>query len=516
MFSSIFHAKSPLKAKPEQSSYRQITPFLIVLILLIFVISIAVYFALSIRIQDLALQSSSLPVKSNPDPITPNDLLEVVSIPTIRVETNNNAELNLEKGFWNENVAISILKENSSNEEVIDISAKIKTRGSSTYNIGLKYGPIPYKIKFSEATSMLGFEADRNFLLLPNFIDPSYVRQFFFFSAAQLIMGGEYYQPVAKYVELEINGKYQGLYLLVESIEETPARLDLAQFYSEDESSAPFIVELEMQKQDPEIYAQPTHNDSSFSIDQQTRVRDRGCFSFQDYAYLGFELSYPSSFSEISDEQGEFIREQIGTLYRQISAKAPLDEVKIDLVSFAKYFLFQELFYNSGYGTSSVYYYSDGDTIYAGPLWDFDRLTTNYTTEGFLSDEIYYQNELYLGLLEYQEFRDLIRHEFNQFKTYIAPQLQASLLALKNNDILKTAVAKSEQLYHRWTSPEIKSEEFATNRNIEVLDSLDAHIDYINGFIFSGLSAKEFWNGNQTINLPGRLDWLEQNIDQWL
>ena len=329
-------------------------------------------------------------------------------------------------------------------------------------------------------------------------------------------MRGEYYQPVAKYVELEINGKYQGLYLLVESIEETPARLNLAQFYSEDESSAPFIVELEMQKQDPEIYAQPTHNDSSFSIDQQTRVRDRGRLSFQDYAYLGFELSYPSSFSEISDEQGEFIREQIGTLYRQISAKAPLDEVKIDLVSFARYFLFQELFYNSGYGTSSVYYYSDGGTIYAGPLWDFDRLTTNYTTKGFLSDEIYYQNELYLGLLEYQEFRDLVRHEFNQFKTYIAPQLQASLLALKNNDILKTAVAKSEQLYHRWTSPEIKSEEFATNRNIEVLDSLDAHIDYINGFIFSGLSVKEFWNGNQTINLPGRLDWLEQNIDQWL
>ena len=116
----------------------------------------------------------------------------------------------------------------------------------------------------------------------------------------------------------------------------------------------------------------------------------------------------------------------------------------------------------------------------------------------------------------YQEFRDLIRHEFNQFKTYIAPQLQTSLLALKNNDILKTAVAKSEQLYHRWTSPEIKSEEFATNHNIEVLDSLDAHIDYINGFIFSGLSVKEFWNSNQTINLPGRLDWLEQNIDQWL
>ena len=132
MFSSIFHAKSPLKAKPKQSSYRQITPFLIVLILLIFVISIAVYFALSVRIQDLALQSSSLPAKSNPDPITPNDLLEVVSIPTIRVEINNNTGLNLEKGFWNENVAISILKENSSNEEVIDISAKIKTRGSST------------------------------------------------------------------------------------------------------------------------------------------------------------------------------------------------------------------------------------------------------------------------------------------------------------------------------------------------------------------------------------------------
>ena len=146
MFGSIFHAKSPLKAKTKQLSYRRIVHLLIVFILLMFVVAIAVYFALSVRIQDLALQSSPLPAKSNPDPITPNDLLEVVSIPTIRVETNNNAELNLEKGFWNENVAILILKENSSDEEVIDISAKIKTRGSSTYNIGLKYGPIPYKI----------------------------------------------------------------------------------------------------------------------------------------------------------------------------------------------------------------------------------------------------------------------------------------------------------------------------------------------------------------------------------
>lgn len=99
---------------------------------------------------------------------------------------------------------------------------KIRGRGNSTW---LWYPKKPYRIKLDEKAEILGLDANKDWVLLANYRDPTHLMNTFVFEMGQGL--GMPYTNHTRYVEVTLNGDYMGLYQLTEQIEVAKGRVDI-------------------------------------------------------------------------------------------------------------------------------------------------------------------------------------------------------------------------------------------------------------------------------------------------
>jgi len=102
-------------------------------------------------------------------------------------------------------------------------AAQIRLRGNSTR---LWYDKKPYRIKFNVKTEVLGLPANRDWVLLANFRDPTHLMNAVAFDMARH-MGSFNFVNANRFVEVEINGDYKGMYQLTEQIEQATSRVNV-------------------------------------------------------------------------------------------------------------------------------------------------------------------------------------------------------------------------------------------------------------------------------------------------
>ena len=88
------------------------------------------------------------------------------------------------------------------------VAGEIKGRGNYTWGLPKK----PYQIKFADNTSVLGMAPSKTWVLLANAADASLVRNKVAFELADKI--GLAYSPESRWVDLRVDGKYRGNYLM--------------------------------------------------------------------------------------------------------------------------------------------------------------------------------------------------------------------------------------------------------------------------------------------------------------
>ena len=125
-----------------------------------------------------------------------------------------------------ENCTLTI-KDGNGNALLESTDAQVKVRGNWT----TCYDKKPLKIKFAEKQSLLGLNdsaAFKNWLLLAEYKDCSMLRNKAVLYAARQILGADgLYAADADFVQVEVNGKYQGLYLLAEMQQAGKNRVDI-------------------------------------------------------------------------------------------------------------------------------------------------------------------------------------------------------------------------------------------------------------------------------------------------
>ena len=97
-------------------------------------------------------------------------------------------------------------------------------RGFSTS----KYPKKPYKLKFQASpkdTGVFGMEADKSWTLLASWLDRSFVRDKVGLELGRKMLNG--WTPDSRYVELFVNDRYEGAYLMTESVKIDGDRVDL-------------------------------------------------------------------------------------------------------------------------------------------------------------------------------------------------------------------------------------------------------------------------------------------------
>jgi CotH kinase protein len=263
--------------------------------------------------------------------------------------------------FWNDNG-----KDNSITDTKPNFKGKIgiEFRGSSSQIWPKK----PYGIelwddkKASVKAQIMGMPSESDWVLFASYNERSLMHNVLAQKiAAQMGLGGS----KTRYCELILNGSYQGVYVFMEKIKQGKGRVDIANLtpteLSGDALTGGYIVKVDK---------------TTGSGSTNGWVSDYQNFGTSNKTF--FQYDYPK---DIVSDQRKYIRTYIQTFEKALAGSDFLTKDKgyaqyIDMKSFAKYLLVNEISRNvDGYRISS-YLYKDKDSkggkLTAGPAWDFD------------------------------------------------------------------------------------------------------------------------------------------------
>ncbi len=224
--------------------------------------------------------------------------------------------------------------------DIYDAESTVKIRGNSTSS-GEKS---PYNIKFSDSVELLGLGKGKKWSLLANLFDKTQLRNTLSYTFAQTV--GISYTSSSCFAEVYLNGEYCGMYQICEPVDVSKTKVDI------DIENNEYLLELEpyIGYSNPYCIVTP-----SFNI------------------VLGYNEP-----EEPSAEQRAWLENFITDVENAILS-GDYNKVKeyVDLESFARCYIVQELFKNVDYVQSSTRFYVKGNKLYEGPVWDFDLSSGN-------------------------------------------------------------------------------------------------------------------------------------------
>lgn len=217
----------------------------------------------------------------------------------------------------------------------------IKGRGNATWEAWKK----SYSLTLTDQADLLGMGRAQRWILLANAYDPTNLRNKIGYDLAKA--AGMAYSPDSRWVDLYLNGEYAGVYLLCERNEVHPERVNIAP-------------------------------DNSFLISREKAER----LISQNYPYIHLKhgKAYRVHHSSFASQELEEIWMSMENALLSENGTDPRTGKHwtelIDLDSWVKRYLMDEITANSDGGNISQFYYYDGDSpspkIYAGPVWDLD------------------------------------------------------------------------------------------------------------------------------------------------
>lgn len=246
---------------------------------------------------------------------------------------------------------------------------RISGRGNSAWN----YDKKPYTIKLQTAKSLLDMDQGKKWNLLPVIRESSHLSTKISLDIASAL--GLSFTSQCTWIDLYLNGEYNGIYLLCEAVSVEDGRVEIHDFEKENRSSYPNIENAPVFNEiSYKGYELPniTNTDGGYFIEKEhsQRFDDEKC-GFRTNSDAYFILKSPE---HASREQVKYIKDYFQTIEDMIVDGTPDYENYIDLPSFADRFLVDEITLNFDANITSMFFYKDrnDNLLYADPVWDYD------------------------------------------------------------------------------------------------------------------------------------------------
>ena len=355
---------------------------------------------------------------------------------------------------------------------------EISGRGSGTWFFEKK----SYNLKLNGSADLLGMGAGKKWALLANVIDESHLRNKLIYDFAREIGSYSGFAPNCEHVDVYLNGTYVGLYLLTEKAEIAENRVEA----------------------DPEVIL--------FEVDALGRS-ERMLLPFVLDWGTAVGIKSPESCTE---QERDLLMNDIFAFQDTLLDESKGEEALqfIDLESWTRRYLIDEIFENYDGGCHSQYFFRDqrdgkDNRIIAGPCWDYDNCADGWfmakqNPRCFLMQRMW-KNEgehtpWYGTLMKKETFRDrvleLYRNELSaKVRHLMEVQLpeEAAFLqeALKMNAIRWSLADPAEAIQH--------FHDFMEER-IDFLDSA-----WIDGVEYRTVTAKSIWDYRYYCTQPGTI-----------
>jgi len=333
----------------------------------------------------------------------------------------------------------------------------VELRGNSTQYLFPKK---PYLLETRDSAGntlnvpLLGMPKDNDWILLSMYIDKTLVRNPI---AHYLSQRAGRYACRWRFCELVVNGSYEGVYLIMESIKPAKNRLAISKMnpwdISGDSVTGAYIYEV-------------SQGNQTFG--------ERRCFK------------YPAA-ADIRPQQVDYIRGYDDGFRQAMRLSTYADPVKgypawIDVDSFIDEILVQESCKNSdAYGWSSFFFKDRLGKLNAGPVWDFDQALCNST---FSEGDITNQWQIEKGYGEVPFFWKKLFHEPN-FKRRLSNRWMALRRGPFHTDSLMAVIdgwavllqEAQERNFTRW--PILGVELWRSLPGWEERDTYEAELEYL-------------------------------------
>ncbi len=145
--------------------------------------------------------------------------IEVTDLPHIYIDTDGGVPIIEKKVYLDANIRI----DGGGKYEDFEGRTTIRGRGNSTWTMPKK----PYRFKLNEKASLLGLPAERNWVLLQNYIDPSLMCNAVAMKTGQLLDMPFTHHIIP--VDVTLNGEYIGSYTFTEHKEVTENRINIGE-----------------------------------------------------------------------------------------------------------------------------------------------------------------------------------------------------------------------------------------------------------------------------------------------
>lgn len=320
-----------------------------------------------------------------------------------------------------ESGSLDYVNEKLRNEEsgyisITDLSGNIEYEGGLSYIRGRGNGSWlhakkPYSIKLSQKAKIMNLKEAKKYNLLSQPIDITGLRNWICYNVAKRI--GIPNSIDCDFTNLYLNGNYAGCYMITNKVDIGKGGVDIFDLEKETEilnhgslKNSEIFEKKESGRiiKGCEIINNPMDISGGYLMEFDTRT-----WTIHN-AHSGFQMKYGGNIllkspKYASMEQVNYIKQYMDRFedalinYSKGINEDSLENF-IDIPSFVKYFLCQEVFENLDAGSSSFYMYKDVNNSYlkgrivAGPIWDMDRTLFN---EDFRMPGYNLPNVIYAG-----------------------------------------------------------------------------------------------------------------------
>ncbi|MBQ2938173.1 MAG: CotH kinase family protein [Clostridia bacterium] len=408
--------------------------------------------------------------KSNTITITANDNAYTVTVlqtdlPSVSISLNGVTLNQINSGSKDTKYKGNslILKTASTTKyDFTDPDVEIKGRGNFSWTLPKKC----YQFKLSSKVNVLGMGKSKTWLLIANYGDNSLMRNKLTYDLADEI--GMPYTQNSQWIDLWVDGEYQGNYLLVEKVQVNTNRVELEDNYG-------VVVEMDNNYYANEDYYFKSDISGSHFVLHDSVAEDKDLDS----------IYYETAFTEFKN----YINKLEKLLYSENKDWNEISSM-IDVESFVKYYFIQEFTENADGARTSVFMYKDGanDVLHMGPVWDFDLALANCDKDNWGG------NPEYDYIMNIKEYMESSVDWYTQLFTI--PEFRQEVAKIYNNEIksvLSTATQKisnyesqltisSNMNFIRWETLG-KDNAFGSYRGHKIKDTYTEEVKYLSDWV---------------------------------
>ena len=253
---------------------------------------------------------------------------------------------------------------------------------------------------------VMGMEEAHEWALHGPFLDKTLMRNYMAMNISGELMD---YAPDVRFCEVILNGEYQGVYVMMETVSRGKGRIDIKKPNTMKNVTG-YIVEID------NATTMPLTALDNFT--KYTSILRKDSF---------FDLVYPGM-NQLTPELKDFVERDMSAFEKALYSY-DYDTLAygfanhVDVDEFVDYFILMEVFLQHDMGNLSTFFYKDVNGKYKPCVWDFNNDLENIST---ISDDDFYirkfvsvQAPWFLMMVKDEDFIDRIISRYRQLRTGI-------------------------------------------------------------------------------------------------